>query len=350
MKFAFIINNLASGGTENQVRLLVNEISKTFDISLILFSAENERETFFLNDINDKVNVINVTGVNKIHSILNLYLHLRKNNYDFCLNFNSSANLIIPLIFCLISSSVKVINNIRGDKKLNYRGIKFWQSMVDAIITNSNQIKGRLKSQYSINCPVNVIYNGVIINDDFNENHKINNLALCVGRINRVKNQKDILLAASELQNKIPHTFEIVGTIQDQDYYSELLALKKKLRIDNVKFIGEKKEISNYYNEADFVIISSISEGFPNVLLEAFSHDKIVFSSKVGEVPNIIKHNQNGYLYDAGKYKDLSKLIMHHLEKSDTEKLKMKENLRSEKHDFSIENKANELITFLKSL
>ncbi len=44
-------------------------------------------------------------------------------------------------------------------------------------------------------------------------------------------------------------------------------------------------------------------------LLEAMSAGKAVIASRVGEIPNIIKHRQNGFLIDARDYRLLAAFI-----------------------------------------
>ena len=52
----------------------------------------------------------------------------------------------------------------------------------------------------------------------------------------------------------------------------ELLELSKNLEIhDKVDFIGFNSDVITYYSKAKATILSSIYEGFPNVLIESIS-------------------------------------------------------------------------------
>ena len=63
--------------------------------------------------------------------------------------------------------------------------------------------------------------------------------------------------------------------------------------------------LPNYYRCADLFVLPSKNENHPIVLLEALSTGLPVVSSRVGDVPNMVKHGQNGYLFKAGDIEDL---------------------------------------------
>ena len=63
------------------------------------------------------------------------------------------------------------------------------------------------------------------------------------------------------------------------------LGLDKK-----VIFLGEldNENLVNLYNQNEFFILSSLSEGFPKVMLEAMSCGNIVISTDVGSIKSIL--------------------------------------------------------------
>lgn len=89
-----------------------------------------------------------------------------------------------------------------------------------------------------------------------------------VGRLNNVKNHQFSLEIAQELKNrKIDFTLYIIGQGPLED------ELKKKVRVlsleNNVKFLGMRTDITELMSSADYMIMPSLHEGFPVVLVES---------------------------------------------------------------------------------
>ena len=63
------------------------------------------------------------------------------------------------------------------------------------------------------------------------------------------------------------------------------------------------------YKNTDILILPSIEEGIPNVILEAMSSEFPVISTDVGSISNIIDHGKNGLIIKAGDYDGLKKSI-----------------------------------------
>jgi len=68
------------------------------------------------------------------------------------------------------------------------------------------------------------------------------------------------------------------------------------------------------YNHSDIVIVPSLYENCPAVVLEAMSSGKIVIASKVGGIPEIIQNGENGLLFEKGNAVDLENKIISILE------------------------------------
>lgn len=75
--------------------------------------------------------------------------------------------------------------------------------------------------------------------------------------------------------------------------------MKKKLALtapDNVSFQGRVSTMNGHWKSIDVLMITSYTEGLPLVALEAMSRGITVVSSAVGGIPDLITHNQNGFL------------------------------------------------------
>lgn len=86
---------------------------------------------------------------------------------------------------------------------------------------------------------------------------------------------------------------------QIKEYAKEKLNSKSNI---DYQFLGEMKNedaleyISSH--EFDFLINVSSTEGMPMTMMEAFSMSIPVIGTKVGGVPEVVRHGYNGFLLD----------------------------------------------------
>ncbi|MEM2897634.1 MAG: glycosyltransferase family 4 protein, partial [Candidatus Bathyarchaeia archaeon] len=80
---------------------------------------------------------------------------------------------------------------------------------------------------------------------------------------------------------------------------------------------------------SELLVVPSLMEGLPTVILEAFASGTAVIASKIGGITELIEDGVNGLLFEAGNHVELSKLIKQLLQdeglrKSITDKAKEK--------------------------
>lgn len=72
------------------------------------------------------------------------------------------------------------------------------------------------------------------------------------------------------------------------------------------RLLGHQSDLSDFYGAIDVYALSSLSEGLPNVLLEAMAMALPVVASRVGGVPQLIEDGITGQLVDAGDQRALT--------------------------------------------
>ena len=126
-----------------------------------------------------------------------------------------------------------------------------------------------------------------------------------VGRLNWAKGY-DLLIESLNVKKNHPNfQMKIVG---DGPYRSKLENMIDQYSLkDNVFILGELhyKDIPRFYNSIDLYIQPSISEGSPITLKEAMASSLPILASTAGGIPEIIKHNETGILFENGNKKEL---------------------------------------------
>lgn len=79
----------------------------------------------------------------------------------------------------------------------------------------------------------------------------------------------------------------------------------------HVRFEGKvsHSRIPGFMEKADCLILPSLSEGRPNVVLEAMAAGKTIIASDIGPVRELIDHGKTGLLFKTGDSKSLCKAI-----------------------------------------
>jgi len=113
-----------------------------------------------------------------------------------------------------------------------------------------------------------------------------------LGHVANFKPEKDhyTLLKSLEYLSKKNYQFKciLVGRDVDKKNLQLKLLIKRMNLKNNIILLGEKNDISNVYESIDLFILSSITEGCSNSLIEAMAHGVPCVSTNVGESKYII--------------------------------------------------------------
>jgi len=151
---------------------------------------------------------------------------------------------------------------------------------------------------------------------DFNLKEK-GLLVAAVGRIVPEKGFDVFIRAAAEVLKNIPDVkFIIVGEEQARlgssySYLNNLKLLVKELDIEsNLSFTGFREDVLSIIKSVDLLVLSSIMDACPTVILEAMALAKPVVASRVGGIPEMVEDNITGVLFSNGNFQELAKHII----------------------------------------
>jgi glycosyltransferase involved in cell wall biosynthesis len=144
-----------------------------------------------------------------------------------------------------------------------------------------------------------------------------------VGRVSRIKDLRTAIKAIRIVKDRIPETkFLIIGPYEEdeKDYYEECLQLVEILNLkDTVEFLG-RQNVLDYYPTIDVLLLSSVSEGQPLVILEAMAAGIPVVSTDVGACREMLNDElgKSGYVVPPKDFDSLAKAIISLYEDRET--------------------------------
>ena len=145
---------------------------------------------------------------------------------------------------------------------------------------------------------IETIYNGVNVQRFRSipvEDKPDRPIVVMVARIDPLKDIETYIRTAQLVAQEIPDVlFKLYGPVLDKNYYKICTDLVEELNVENnFEFSGLTSSPETAYNEGDVVMLTSISEAFPFVVIEAMACEKVVVSSDVGGTKEVLE----GYGY-----------------------------------------------------
>ncbi len=313
MKIFHFIYNVGLGGAEHFVVDLANEQSKNHDVSLYAFRDDSlGNYGFFKEVISDKVNYINL-GIEpglkpgliwSFYKLLKsekpgiVHCHLNLVIYFFLLSLVFRRT--IRIVYTLHSVAQSEVGS--GLERLIWRF--FFKRRLVTPVAISPENENSYTSFYKLD-HIPVIYNGLkphTQTPDFNKiTGKIatlkfdpDTLVFChIGRYSHEKNQKMLVSVFSRLYQE-GHNVILLLLGPGFESADDL----KKLAGGNVHFLGivPNENISDYLMASDAFCLSSVIEGMPIALIEAFACGCTPVCTPVGGMVNAIQHGVTGFL------------------------------------------------------
>lgn len=303
MRILQIIDSLEAGGAErmavNYANILVSEIEFSGLIA-------TRKEGFLLNQISASVSYLFLKKKSPldIAAIFRLRSYILKNKVTHI--HAHSTSFFLAFILKLSLPSLKIIRHDHyGNNEFLAERPRFVLKLTafffnGVIAVNQNLKKWseeKLKAKnviYLPNFPVKevdqeakTVLNGI-------EKKRI----VCLANLRPQKNHFLLLDIAKKI--KISHsdwTFHLIGKDFEDDYSKEIRKnIKEHGLIDHVFLYDSREDVFNILNQADIAVLTSKSEGLPVALLEYGQSQKPVVVTNVGDIPFIIRHQENGMI------------------------------------------------------
>ncbi|WP_319480768.1 glycosyltransferase [uncultured Draconibacterium sp.] len=326
MRILQFIYELAPGGAERFVVDLCNSHANLGHevILCVLRDDSIGNNGFYKKEISKSVQYMNLKipeglRFSNIHILYKVIKQIKPDVVHCHLNL---INYIFPLTF--LFSKTKFFHTIHNDapkeisNKAEYfiRRFFYSKSIVNAI-TISKDTSTSFSEFYKTD-RYEEIFNGRSIPQPTKELKTVkkeiqrpNRTAFIhVGRFNKQKNQYLLISVFNKLtQNGYPVDLYIIGPGFDSPKAQKL----KDTAGSNIYFLGPKHNIADYYYAADAFCLSSIHEGMPITLIEAFACGCPAVCTPAGGIKEMIITGVNGYVSDTiseeAYYESLSRFL-----------------------------------------
>lgn len=321
-KIVFVSPKNTSGGAERVMTTLANEFSKK--LYEVIFITFDEKSNFYKISNNVKVCRLNA-GTDKYSKLVKIFLLpiiefkryvklkkiLRIEKPNCLVSFLFTSNIFSTMMCKKLN--IPVILSERNDPnsygKLKRKIMKHFYSKANGFVCQSSKMKDYAERNYKLD---NVIY----IPNPLTENQISKNIVekkdkiITVGRLIEQKNQKLLINAFANIHNKFKnYKLYIYG---EGEKRIELENYIKRLKLEKYVFLpGVEKDVLKNNSDSKLFVLPSSWEGYPNVLVEAMANGICSISSNFdsGSALDIINNGINGFLFENGNEKELTKIM-----------------------------------------
>ena len=143
-----------------------------------------------------------------------------------------------------------------------------------------------------------------------------------VAQITPDKRQDLVVAAAARVRKVFPDcTFILAGAPLDSGYELELKKLITSLGLaGHVHLTGFWEDVPSLMQALNVLVLPSRAEAFGLVLLEAMANARAVVGSRSGAIPEVVKHGENGLLFEPGNAESLAEALLELLRDPDKQR------------------------------
>lgn len=322
MNILFIIDLLAHmGGAERNICQLATELKKRGHHPVVAcFNGGETSRSLLSQGVNVHDLAINrVYGWSGLRGIRYLYGLVQEQEINVIVTYHKGSDYIGLLVAALTRRPV--LSNRRDmGYQLKPRDVivyRLLNKFFSRIITVSSAVKEVIVATQKTSAEkVSVIYNGVdtslppLFSDD-EQQHVRESLGIppesqivcCIANLRPIKGQKYFIESIKLLKERFSAVhFLMIGDheyFDNSDYYAELQKIIKEHSLEKfITFTGkvEPAEVPKWIHASDISVLSSLSEGFSNTILETMAAGKPVIATAVGGNPEIVINGKTGLL------------------------------------------------------
>lgn len=296
-RYLLLMPEYVMGGAETQFRYLINYAEKIeWKLDVIIEHRYKREDPYLWKDMErmKQVRLYEMDGCgNDNERIIRFVVgHILKNilhvKYGACLIQHAPDIVLAPIMRFL---GIRVVYSERVDAGEVFKNQRWGKCLKYCNTILANSVQAQKKLRELTGKEVGLIRNGkpVVERLPVKEERKIRRI-LVPGRIVPHKNQF-MLLHYLQKYPSFDGLIVFAGMIEDKAYQRKLEAFVKKHHLqERVVFGGYVENMRAEYEKADVVILPSLAEGTPNVVLEAYAYGRPVIVSDIEAERDIVRN------------------------------------------------------------
>ncbi len=330
--FPINVNDIKGGVHSAIINLLHGFLSQDIDVRVISFTKETKKKIFV--KFSDRIEIVHEPeGPFPIHSLNYLFVGpfiLKRNINEFnpdLIHFQTGNTLKFTKLFGTLGiKTILTIHAFAFEEMKTKTSIKdkltYWfNGTINELFPIANII---YISESSKNSHLNKkIKNSVVIPNalrpayfELLPKEKTDNRILYIGVINNRKNLLFLLKVLNQLfKENVIYTLDVLGGFKDEEYKNVINDYLNNSDIKHNVFLHgwiDQSESLRFIAENDIFAITSFQETLPMVIAETMAAGKVVVSTAVGGIPEMIINEQNGFMFnikDENAFYNILKLL-----------------------------------------
>ena len=309
MRVLFVISGLGMGGAERQIVLLSRELIRLgHHVSIYTLTRETPRIDE-LSATSVRVTVDQKRRRLDFGVVMRLRQHIRSWRPDIVHGFLYDGNLYARL--AAYGLRLPVLNSERSDSYVmslvQRLGNRLTAPLCDGIVANSHAGAAFAGRMHRVSAErVHVVWNGIDLQEIDSRLRRSGRLLaqeifpgsdlkrVCM--VAAIKPDKDYLLALRVFRRLVDDDprwrFICAGDRLSEagpGYKADVLNELHRLGLEPfVKFVGQRRDVPEIIGSCDLLLVTSVREGFPNVVLEAMACGTAVVSTDYSDVRRIL--------------------------------------------------------------
>lgn len=296
-RVALVIGQLGLGGTERQVVLLADGLTRRgYQVSVVCLFEGGPRESelasagvpVFRLGLR-RWRASGMSAIGNLFALLGYVRLLRRLRVDVVHAFLYHSYVITPVCARLARVPVVVagrrsLGNFKGGSRLLLLIERVATSITDLVIANSAAVAADARREERLAERKLVVVPNALADSAFEtlvpcDLHTSRQVVMCVANLKWYKGHTFLLAAMAQAQERgAALTLVLVGEGPSRP---ELEQLARDLNLD-VRFLGARTDVPSLLPAADIVVLPSLEEGMSNAVLEAMAAGRPVIATDVG--------------------------------------------------------------------